>query len=146
MTPEYLRELLAVLRAAFITYQTGHWTVSGPAYYGKHLLMQRLYDDTAPQIDGLGERIVGYWGNAGVDQADHGARVEYWLRTWAPIACPIKRSLAAAVQIRNSVQRAYDDLKQTRALTLGLDNFLQGIADVKDTHVYLLQQMLKETV
>lgn len=137
-----LQELLAVLRAAAWTYQTGHWIVQGSDYYGNHLLLMRLYEETGPQVDGTGERIVGYGGS--VDQADQVARASKYVTRWASIADPMKRSLVAANVVRDAVHNARSALQQAGSLTIGLDNFLQGIADVKDQHVYLLQQATKD--
>lgn len=137
-----MQELLAVLRAAYMTYRTEHWSVHGDDYYGNHLMLQRIYEETEKHVDATGERIVGYWGPEAVDQAKQSKRVEHWMRDFEH-KDPLRGSLKAAKAIQKQIDTAYRTLDKEGDLSLGLDDFLMAMSNDKDTHVYLLEQALR---
>ena len=57
-----LSMLLAVLRALQFMHLTAHWISKGNAYYGDHLLFERLYGGMGEEIDGLAEKLVAMHG------------------------------------------------------------------------------------
>ncbi|MDP3910848.1 MAG: ferritin-like domain-containing protein [Gemmatimonadales bacterium] len=139
---EQLKELLAALRAAYLTYRTAHWQASGDAYYGDHLMLQRIYEESEKHIDQVGERVVGYYGASAVDLADQTERVADWSTRFARERDPVRASLVAAEEVRDLLTQTYDMLESQGQLTLGLDDLLMSISNDKDSHVYLLQQAL----
>lgn len=140
---EQLQNLLAALRAAFLTYRTAHWQASGQPYYGDHLLLQRIYEESEKHVDSVGERVVGYYGASAVDLADQTERVAEWSARFGRKTDPIEASLAAALDVRDLIEKTYDSIKSRGEMTLGLDDLLMSIANDKDSHVYLLQQALE---
>jgi DNA-binding ferritin-like protein len=138
---EELEALLAILRAGYLTYRTGHWSVQGTAYYENHLLLQRIYEETEKQIDALGERIVGYFGRGAVSLPSQRPRLEYWLEQFGAERDPMVSSLLAAEAIQQQIKRAYEAFDPKPPL--GLDDLLMGFASEKDSHIYLLRQALK---
>jgi DNA-binding ferritin-like protein len=139
---EQLKELLAALRAAYLTYRTAHWQASGDAYYGDHLMLKRIYEETEKHVDAVGERVVGYYGASAVDLGDQTERVADWAQRFAREKDPLRASLIAAEQVRDLLAKTYDVLDQQGELTLGIDDLLMSISNDKDSHVYLLQQAL----
>lgn len=140
---EQLQELLAGLRAAYLTYRTAHWQASGDASYGDHLMLQRIYEESEKHVDQVGERIIGYYGVSAVDLADQADRVAQWTTRFAREQDPVRASLAASESVRDLVAETYDVLNQHRQLSLGIDDLLMSISSSKDEHVYLLQQALE---
>lgn len=140
---EQLKELLASLRAAYLTYRTAHWQASGDAYYGDHLMLQRIYEETEKHADQVGERIVGYYGAAAVDLSDQTELIADWSTRFSRDRDPLRASLFAAEQVRDLLAQTYNVLEQQGQLTLGIDDLLMSISNDKDSHVYLLQQALE---
>ena len=145
-----LQDLLAHLRALRQVYHTTHWNVSGANYYGDHLLFQRLYagEDGGPnlddQIDGLGERMVRYFGGQTVSDSIILPRMEQIARRAEAQADPIRRAFLLEQDTHRAIENAYEALKATGHKTLGLDDFLMALADERDTVLYLLGQRLDE--
>lgn len=137
-----MQELLAMLRASYMTYRTDHWSTEGPNFYGNHLLFQRIYEETEKHVDATGEKIVGYWGSDAVEQDDQAKRVEHWMRKFGKSRDPLRSSLLAAKTLRDWISKTYKTLEDEGSLSLGLDDFLMAMSSDKDTHIYLLQQAL----
>lgn len=140
---EQLKELLAVLRAAYETYRTSHWQATGEGYYGDHLMLQRIYEDAEKAVDQVAERTVGYYGAQSVDLADQAERVRTWSATFGRETCPVKASLLAARAVRDQLVESYDAIRADRQMSLGLDDLLMTLASKNDEHQYLLQQALE---
>lgn len=140
---EQLQELLAVLRAAYLTYRTAHWQARGDASYGDHLMLQRIYEESEKHVDQVGERIVGYYGVSAVDLDDQTQRVAHWSTRFARDKDPISVSLRASEAVRDVLSETYDVLNKQGKLSLGIDDLLMSISSSKDEHIYLLQQALE---
>lgn len=140
---EQLKELLAVLRAAYETYRTSHWQATGEGYYGDHLMLQRIYEDAEKSVDQVAERTVGYYGSSSVDLSDQAERVRTWSATFGRETCPVKASLLAARAVRDQLTESYDEIRRSRQMSLGLDDLLMSLASKNDEHQYLLQQALE---
>ncbi len=143
---EHLKELLAVLRAAYETYRTSHWQATGEGYYGDHLMLQRIYEDAEKAVDQVAERTVGYYGTQSVDLADQAERVRTWAATFGRETCPLKASIIAARAVRDQLIESYDAIRSERQMSLGLDDLLMTLASKNDEHQYLLQQALEGRV
>lgn len=142
-TRKLLCTLLALLRAQSLSYQTSHWQATGDAFYGDHLLFQRLYESVGAQIDGLAEKIVGYLGNEPVGMSLQAPLISHFGLRWAAVSCPHKRGLLSEKDCQASIKAAYDGIKAAQAMTLGLDDWLMATANAHDENVYLLQQVRK---
>jgi DNA-binding ferritin-like protein len=135
-----LADLFAMLRAQYWVYQTAHWQTKGEPFYGDHLLFQRLYENTAKETDDFAEKIVGTVGEGFVEGTASMQKAFNWVQKWSQIAEPVKRGLQAEQDFQNSIKQTYDAIKAMNVMTLGLDDFLMGLASAHDTHTYLLQQ------
>lgn len=129
-------------------HQTHHWQAKGDPFYGDHLLFDRLYNETFPEIDSVAERVVGLCSAANVDiNARLSQLNELTSRFGQTQTIPqpselAKRSLVAELSFLKVVALAADALDQRGELTRGLDNLLCGIEDVHEGHVYLLRQRI----
>lgn len=144
-----LQGLLAVLRALQVVAHEQHWLVKGQSFYADHLLLQRIYagGNGSPviqdEIDSLGERIVEACGEASVDSSVMLRQATELVEAWKGAATsPAEIVLHAEVSLQLALRSTYDALKSTHALTLGLDDFLMGLASAHDTNIYLLKQRL----
>lgn len=141
-----LSVLLVNLRFLALVHQTHHWTSKGDPFYGDHLLYERLYGAVVEDIDALAEKAIGLGNNDNVNlqlqviQLAEMAR-QYGCAVTLPVASSLaQRSMAAEVGFLRSAAHCASLLSENGTLTRGLDNFLQGLEDKHETHVYLLKQ------
>ena len=143
-----LQGLLAVLRAASFVHQTHHWQTNGGHYYADHLLFQRLYEESQDFIDQLAERTVGTYGPHEVDAVHQVRLMVDLVAGMNPGSLDpdvmIERSLATESFVVQSVSAVLDRLEETGQLTNGTDNLLQGISDLHEGFLYLLQQRVSQ--
>lgn len=146
-----LSRLLAGLRALYLLHQTAHWQTRGKSYYGDHLLFQRLYEDSLVGIDGLAEKLIGLSGDpATVSLCEQATLIHKMVMTTHqgdpdPAPSPeklVELSLRAEKMFIEVLVASKNQVAEAGALTEGLDNLLQGIADKHEEFVYLLQQRL----
>ena len=140
---ERLQVMLALLRAQYMAYQTSHWQSMGQAYYGNHLLFQRLYEGVQAEVDGLAEKLVGYVGVDAVDLTPQVALVMSWVQRWSQVEDHHMRGLRSERDLQAVFQSSYDAIKAARAMTLGLDDWIMATANAHDTNAYLLQQVVQ---
>lgn len=141
---EQLQWLLSCLRAQYWNYQQSHWQTGGIAAYGDHLLFQRLYESVVEHVDTLAEKMVGTFGPDAVDGLDLGAKFEFWIKRWSDEEDHHSRGLMSEESFQKCCRRTYDTLKNSGVLSLGMDDFLMGIASDHETNEYLLGQVLEE--
>jgi len=142
--------LLAMLRALHWTHQSIHWATHGNAYYGDHLLFQRLYEEGLPdEIDTLGEKCVAYFGYFSVDPISNMNRTLEWIKEWwdwpednQDEFAIMMTGLKAERDLQQQLTLAYKFIKEDNQMTLGLDDFLMAMANAHETNIYLLQQRL----
>ncbi|MDB4278168.1 hypothetical protein N9917_01060 [Deltaproteobacteria bacterium] len=141
-TSYLLNSLLSLLRAQYWNYQTSHWQVGGHDFYGNHLLFQRLYEGTTPQIDELAEKMVAFLGAKAVHAMPQVNFAQAWLERWNQTECPYARGLMSEDDFQNVTKQLYDAMKAAGTLSLGLDDWLMATANAHETNTYLLQQVL----
>lgn len=137
---EALTDLLALIRAQQWSYWTMHWQIQGTAYYGDHLLFQRMYEALSEEIDTLAEKIVAHLGVDFVDPGDQMTKSHAWIDGWGQTDDLYLRALQSEEDFQVAARTAYDILKETGHITLGLDDFLMAIANAHETNQYLLKQ------
>ena len=130
-----VQEVLAVLRGQTWLYHTLHWQSAGANSYGQHLLFERLYTAIPEQYDALAEKAVALFGAAVVEPVTAILSAAGHLGRWAGDA--LTAGLAAEADLSATLADALDEAEADPGLT----NFLQGVADAHQTHVYLLQQV-----
>jgi starvation-inducible DNA-binding protein len=140
-----MRDLLAMLLALHWNYWTAHWQAKGASFYADHLLFQRLYEGLVTEIDGMAEKMVGTYGAESVCGLDSIGRAHKRLAGWHAVSGSFERALVSEAEFQELLGQVRTMLDSNGALTLGLDNFLQGLADVHETNVYLLRQRLTES-
>ena len=137
-----LQECLGHFKALYWHYWTAHWQVRGDSAYADHLLFERFYTAMVAEIDTLAEKIVGYYGSEAVDPEQVAAHEADWRRQFADIDCLHRRALEMETALQQKLKEGRAMLDAEGLLPLGLDDFIQELANAHDTNMYLLQQRL----
>lgn len=132
---------VAYLRALYHLLQDAHWKSTGPEFYGKHLLFERLYNATQETVDEAAEKCIGVFGelneyNEIIKDICDKFNVDNFDGDY------IQSTLKAEQMFLALSQTVYDKLKDMKAITLGLDDLILSIASKHEVHVYLLKQIL----
>jgi len=140
-----LSKLLALLQATSLLHQTSHWSTTGPSYYADHLLFERLYNESQEPIDQLAERSVGLHTPPSILPVLQAKQMVSWLSQFtsqkeAEQLSLVQTSLLAETTCLKAIDAVITELKRDQKLSHGLSNLLEGIADIHETFVYLLQQ------
>lgn len=135
-----LCQVLGMLLAMRQNYHSSHWQVSGPNFYGDHLMFSKLYESVSDDIDTLGERLVAKYGADKVDGAKLSQTQAQILMDLAQQADPVQRGISSEKAYQALVKSVYEALKEMGALSLGLDDFLMASANTHETNEYLLGQ------
>lgn len=128
---------LGRLRAAHTIHHNNHWSSAGATSYGDHLLFQRLYEETFPWVDSVGERIIGLQiplNFADLMSLESELVQELYSNSRNDL---IQLSLNAVL----GVQMALTGVREAEP-TDGTENLIDDISDGLETHVYLLQQRI----
>ena len=145
------QDVLAHLRALQWSYTTTHWISAGPNAYGDHLLLERLYKGLAKPIDGLGERMVAYFGPASVHPSTINSLVQKVMfnveevTQEAPDYAVRPLSVLGMLELRlqDKIKTAWKANQDSGdEMSLGIDDFLMSLANERDEAVYLLKQRL----
>ena len=139
------KNLLAMLRAMHLLHHTAHLQASGETSYQDHLLFERLYGGLVGEADGLAEKLVSLYGNDAVDAVDQAGRIDtICQRAKQASKDPIKRAYMLEEGLQDVIDAVRTSLKKEDKLSIGMDNFLQGLADTHETACYLLKQRMRK--
>lgn len=139
---DILSELLAFTRALYEVEHSFHWQSRGPQSYSDHQLFSRLYEATFADLDPLAEKLLGLTGDQGAVSALRQSQMTaQFIADLHPSDEPGALTSSALV-----LEQAFIDVVRgalevcAEQMTDGLENFLQGLADKHEGHVYLLKQ------
>lgn len=132
--------VLASLRAVSWLHWTHHWQVRGD--YGDHLMFGKFYQQTVEEIDTLAEKCVGYFGAPAVDPFRQIEKAAECMERFKTFDCLHKRSLAAEEDLQVTLRTLHKVLSDIGSLPLGLDDYIQSVANAHETNIYLLQQRI----
>ena len=142
-----LAVVLAHLRFLAALHQFHHWTSKGSQSYGDHLLFERLYTETAEEVDDIAEKAIGLGGPDVVELLPQLSTVCGLAKEFSMSAATVqsdaeraRRSLQAEYSFLKVVDVVCEHLDRNGQLTTGLDNLLAAICDTHESHVYLLKQ------
>ena len=128
-----------------LIHQHNHWTTRGLAFYGDHLLFERLYDSALADLDLAAEKFVGLFGDEVLSYDLQCGLLHKTLSKYSKLeGSPVPMSLAIEKDFINFSKEAYDCFEQEGKLSLGLDDMIMAIASKREESVYLLQQSQKE--
>jgi DNA-binding ferritin-like protein len=136
---------IATLKAIALIHQHSHWTTRGEAFYGDHLLFERLYNSTLKDLDLAAEKFMGLFGDRCLDYDTQADLLNKVLLKYKNLeGSPVQMSLEAEKDFLQFSKVAYNAFEDDGKLTLGLDDMLMAIASQREESVYLLQQTLDQ--
>jgi DNA-binding ferritin-like protein len=133
---------VAFLRALYIIHQNGHWKCKGPNFYAHHLMFERIYKSVAADTDLAAEKTIGLFGNDSIDLFAQSKLIQQITERYSSSDNYIENSLKAEKDFIILSKKIYNTLKESGALSLGLDDAIMAICSNRETNVYLLQQSL----
>jgi DNA-binding ferritin-like protein len=133
---------LATLKAIYQIHQNNHWTASGNNFYSTHLLFQRLYEEALEDIDTTAEKFLGVFGDEAINYQLQAELVKNIILKYKDKKS-FEQSLAVEKDFQKFLIEAYKCFEDEKTMTLGLDNFVQGMCDNSEHRCYLLGQSLK---
>jgi DNA-binding ferritin-like protein len=138
-TLEALCTILTSLQALASGHQAAHWQSAGEAFYGDHLMYQRLYDAVSKEIDDVAERYLGLGGDASAVGPNRllaaAAACSKDLITPGDLAASM---MMAEQKFVRSIETVLASM--ANCMSPGVSNLLQDICDRHQTHVYLLSR------
>mgnify|MGYP001603303375 CR=1 FL=1 len=144
-----LATLLAVFYAVRTLHQTAHWQVGGRTSYSDHLLFERLYNDTASEVDDLAEKLIGLDSPICVDPLTLSFHSAIIIKNFCKSQTNIinsesivMRALEAEQNLLSFIAIVIEALNGRGVLTIGLENLLADMHDSHERHIYLLKQRL----
>src|SRR5258708_1331821 len=138
---------IALLRSMALIHQSSHWLTQGVAFYGDHLLFERLYNSVLKDLDLAGEKFIGIFCDQVLDYDLQTTLLNRALTKYNNLeGSPMEMSLSIEKDFIKFSQQAYNTFEDEGKLTLGLDDMIMAIASQREESVYLLQQALKGTL
>ena len=143
-----MAKLVAATQGLATIHQIAHWTTGGVNFYEDHLLFERIYGQASEDLDALAEKTVGIFGDKCLtleafvkDMNEFISKAANITEQDRPLAEDyIERSLNAEKNYLEIIKNTYDMLKDTKTITLGIDDLLMSTASSHETSAYLLQQ------
>lgn len=136
---------VATLKAIALVHQMNHWKSKGDAFYGDHLLFERIYNSALKDLDLAAEKFVGLLGSEVLAYQAQNELMNKVLSKFNELEeKPAAQSLAIEKQFLKLSLEAYNFFEEEGELTLGMDDMIMAIASSREEAVYLLQQKLKE--
>lgn len=143
-------KMIGALRGIHTWYHTAHVLAKGTGFAGDHVhLYGEIYNEITDQLDGTMEKILGLLNEESLicprkitshslellemydgpsDKSGHEI---------AQIALQIEKDFLTAMEILYKVAKSHE------LMTLGLEDFIAGLANTHERYVYLLQQRVK---
>lgn len=137
---EILSFYLSSLRAMEQTHQQNHWLAKS---YNDHLLFQRLYEEMGGLVDGTAERLIGLAPSTAAFKP-YNEITNKFIPQDSSLLALLESSLNIEKMFQDLSKKTYDQLKEKDTLTLGLDDMIMANAAIGESHLYLLQQAMKE--
>lgn len=116
--------------------------MKGDTAYGDHLLFERLYSAVTEEIDTLGEKIVSLYGQEALTDQETLLETQRFLNLYQ-VEDIYERAYRLEKHFQRSLKRAYEGIKEAGDMSLGVDDFLMGVANDHETPIYLLRQRLR---
>jgi DNA-binding ferritin-like protein len=120
-------------------HQQNHWNAES---YEGHLLFERIYNESLGRADEAAERVIRLFGSV----AFSGQEMKLVLE-WTPSSNDrvflLKSSIVAERVFCEFANTLIEELEEADKMTLGLEDLIPAHTSMSETHLYLLQQTLK---
>jgi DNA-binding ferritin-like protein len=149
-----LAVFVSALRGLYIIHQTHHWQAQGKNFYGDHLMFQRLYEPIPQEVDQVAEKLVAF---GGVKLTNYFAQLNLTEDFMRQVTDSTKSttdvSLFAEIvfskmgellltRLAEARKTSKESARMANLRTPGLENLIEGILDLHESHIYLLSQRL----
>jgi DNA-binding ferritin-like protein len=131
--------LLGFLWALRLHYQMQHWFSKDVQ---SHELYGRMYEELEDPLDSLAEKLVSLGTSFNISQQGMFQSIvtcSKYVQTISQGPSSKTRTRALLDQIQASISLVHEDLTQQNTLTLGMDDTLQSLSSLLDSHIYLTQ-------
>lgn len=136
---------VATLRAIYLIEQHCHWTVKGTAFYGDHLLFERLYKSAQDNADLAAEKAIGCFGQEAVEYKSQCELMHKIVAKYADLQDkPVEQALAIEKDFLAMAEKAFKQIEEAGEMDLGIDDMMTEISSKRQEAVYLLGQVLKK--
>jgi len=145
-------EYISFLRMMELWFHGAHHLTRGDSFSGDHVnLYGKIYGAIGDQVDPAVEKGIGLFGDECGDPMMITAQATMIMSEYpSPRELPPAGIAAIGFQIEKDFlkfsQSIYESLKQSGAMTLGLDDMIMANANAHEGHVYLLQQRIKRSL
>jgi DNA-binding ferritin-like protein len=134
---------IATLKALSLIHQHSHWTTKGVAFYGEHLLFERVYKSALENLDLAAEKFIGVFGDQCLDYDLQTELLSKVLSKYSNLeGSPVQMSQEVEKDFLKFSKDTYNCFEEEGKLTLGLDDMIMAIASDREGALYLLQQSL----
>lgn len=136
--PKLLCSYLAMQRTMYIVFQHSHWKCKSPAFYGNHLLFERIYKDVRKLVDATAEKIIGVFGN---NALRHESQIEIIAGLYKYHTDDhIQNSIDISKDFLKLAEDVYNRIKEMGDMTLGMDDLIMSQCNEVEEYLYLLNQ------
>ena len=144
---------ICVHKAAMSWHHAAHHVTKGKSFSGDHgLLFGRIYTEYQTDFDGIVEKVIGITNDeeaACPNRILEGAS-ELLEAYRSPSNCDALTIATTALELTkdyiNYLEQMFDALEDGGNLSLGLNDMIAAHANRYETHIYLLQQRIKEHI
>jgi len=132
---------IASLKAIALIHQHNHWTNAGVAFFGNHLMFEKLYNSAQEDLDEAAEKFVGLFGTECLDYQTQTELLAKVLSKYTELAGkPVEQSLTVEKDFIKFCDAAYEGFDSEDTLSLGLDDMIMSIVNSREEACYHLQQ------
>ena len=142
-----LAQLIAHMRALHLWMHGAHHVSKGPSFGGDHVsILNSIYDEIQDQVDKLVEKAIGLTGDQSLGSPTRVMEdAMEVLGTFPDVATlPQDNLMSTARDLElmfiKVLEQHNQELQQSGQLSLGLGNFLAGLADTHESYAYFLRQ------
>jgi len=132
------RTIMTYLELLYMFYQSAHWQTKGSEFYADHLLFQRLYEGVRGEIDNVGEKLVGVYGDQYVDFSLRLASINK-LSDFLEVHQNQQFFIGTGIMIEVKLQDLLQEV-DSGTFSAGVKDLFAGIANDHEGHLYLLKQ------
>lgn len=144
-----LADLIANVRAIQIWFHSAHLLSKGEAFESDHKIYKEIYEIAESDFDSYSERAIGLMEDESIASPKTISKcvcdkIKFWIDPANSNALLI--AAAGLNIVKDHIQKieiAYNQIKQSGSMTLGLDDLLMSTASNWETIVYKLQQRIK---
>lgn len=135
-----MHDIIYILGALNVFYNSAHWRSKGPLFYQDHLLFARLYEKIDDEIDELVELIIGATGDDSfVEPKIFNEKVQSFTPEGSVES---KTNLIRALNLEEGLLARISSFDE-KEVGVGIYNQLAEIAESHTRNLYLIKQTLK---